>query len=84
MRLDKYLKVSRIVKRRTIAKEMADNGRVLINDKIAKSSSILEEGDHITILFGNRKVTVMVKALLDSTKKEDAKQMFDILEETRL
>jgi ribosomal 50S subunit-recycling heat shock protein len=84
MRLDKYLKVSRIIKRRTIAKEMADNGRVLINDKVAKSSTVLEEGDTITILFGNRKVTVRVKALLDSTKKEDAKEMFEILEESRL
>lgn len=84
MRLDKYLKVSRIIKRRTIAKEMADNGRVFINDKIAKSSTTVEEGDRITIVFGNRQVTVEVKALLDSTKKEDAKEMFDIIEEKRV
>lgn len=84
MRLDKYLKVSRIVKRRAIAKEMADNGRVLVNDKTAKSSTTLVEGDKVSVLFGNRQVTVQVKQLKDSTKKEDAKDMFEIIEEKRL
>jgi len=84
MRLDKYLKVSRIIKRRSIAKEMADNGRVLVNGKVAKSASQLVEGDQIMVLFGNRQVTVQVKALLDSTKKDDAKEMFDILEDKRV
>jgi ribosomal 50S subunit-recycling heat shock protein len=84
MRLDKYLKVSRIIKRRTLAKEMADNGRVLINGKTAKSSSAISEGDIISIYFGNRVVEVKVKLLLDSTKKEDAQAMFELLNETRL
>ena len=84
MRLDKYLKVSRIIKRRTIAKEMADNGRILVNGKQAKSSTQLQEDDHVTVVFGNRQVTVKVKALLDSTKKEDAKEMFDIIEDKRV
>ena len=84
MRLDKYLKVSRIVKRRTIAKEMADNGRILVNDRVAKSSTTIDVDDIITVLFGNRNVTIKVLQLLDSTKKEDAKQMFDIIDETRV
>lgn len=84
MRLDKYLKVSRIIKRRTVAKEMADNGRVLVNGKQAKSATQLEEGDLITILFGNREITVKVKALLDSTKKQDAQEMFDIVTDKRV
>lgn len=84
MRLDKFLKVSRIIKRRTIAKEMANNGRVLVNGKVAKSSTTVDVDDVITILFGNKQVTVKVNALLDSTKKEDAKTMFDIIEEKRL
>lgn len=82
MRLDKFLKVSRIIKRRTLAKEVADNGRIQINDRIAKSSTKLEVGDKITITFGNKVVEVLVKELRDSTKKEDAINMFEILNET--
>lgn len=82
MRLDKFLKVSRIIKRRTLAKEVADNGRIQINNKIAKSSTKLEVGDTITITFGNKIVEVLVKELKDSTKKEDAINMFEIVKET--
>ena len=84
MRLDKFLKVSRIIKRRTLAKEIADNGRIEVNDRIAKSSTKVEIGDTITISFGNKVVTVKVLLLLDSTKKEDAQNMFEILDEKRL
>lgn len=84
MRLDKYLKVSRIIKRRTLAKEVADNGRIFINDKVAKSSTKLEVGDRIKIQFGNKILEVKVLELLDSTKKEDAKNMFEILSEEQL
>ncbi len=84
MRLDKFLKVSRIIKRRTLAKEVADNGRIQINNKIAKSSTKLEIDDIITITFGNKIVEVQVKELRDSTKKEDALNMFVILSETYL
>jgi ribosomal 50S subunit-recycling heat shock protein len=84
MRLDKYLKVSRIIKRRTLAKEIADNGRILINDRVAKSSSKLETGDLITIQFGNKVVVVKVLLLLDSTKKDDATNMFEIISEERI
>lgn len=82
MRLDKFLKVSRIIKRRTLAKEVADNGRIQINNKIAKSSTKLEVDDIISITFGNKVVEVKVKELLDSTKKEDAPNMFEIISET--
>lgn len=81
MRLDKYLKVSRIIKRRTLAKEVADNGRVEINGKVAKSSSNVDVDDVITISFGNKIVTVKVLELSESTKKEDARNMFEIVDE---
>lgn len=84
MRLDKYLKVSRIIKRRTLAKEVADNGRILVNDKIAKSSTKLEVGDNIKIQFGNKILEIKVLELLDSTKKEDAKNMFLIINEQEI
>ena len=81
MRLDKFLKVSRLIKRRTVAKEVADKGRVFINDKVAKSSTDVKVGDKIAIQLGKKHVLVQVEALLDSTRKEDAKEMFTILEE---
>lgn len=84
MRLDKYLKVSRIIKRRTLAKEVADNGRIQINGRVAKSSTKLEVDDIITIQFGSKIVDIKVLALLDSTKKEDAPNMFEILKEEQI
>ena len=84
MRLDKYLKVSRIIKRRTIAKEVADNKRIFVNDRVAKSSTKLEVGDLVSIHFGNKIVTIKVLELQLSTKKEDAKNMFEIIEEKKL
>ena len=81
MRLDKYLKVSRLIKRRSVAKEVADKGRITVQDKVAKSSTEVKVGDIITIQFGNKTVTVRVDTILDSTRKEDAKEMFTILEE---
>ncbi|MGX7106256.1 RNA-binding S4 domain-containing protein [Hutsoniella sourekii] len=83
MRLDKYLKVSRIIKRRTVAKEVADQGRVMINGNPAKSSSKVAVGDELAIQFGNRLLVVEVLALLDSTKKEDAENMYRIIKEER-
>ena len=84
MRLDKYLKVSRIIKRRTLAKEVADNGRILVNSRVAKSSTKLSEGDMIEIQFGNKIVIIKVLELRDSTKKEDSQNMFEIIEEKRI
>lgn len=84
MRLDKYLKVSRIIKRRTIAKEVADNDRIFINDRVAKSSTKVSVDDIISIHFGNKEVIIKVLELQESTRKEDAKNMFEIIEEKRL
>jgi ribosomal 50S subunit-recycling heat shock protein len=84
MRLDKFLKVSRIIKRRTVAKEVADNERIKVNDRIAKSSTKLEEGDIVTISFGNKLLSIKVLQLRDSTKKEDAQNMFEIIEEKKI
>lgn len=79
MRLDKYLKVSRLIKRRTVANEACDAGRVMVNDRVAKASTDVKEGDKIEIQFGNKQVAVEVTAILESTKKEDAGEMFRYL-----
>lgn len=76
MRLDKYLKVSRLIKRRTVANEACDAGRVSINGKVAKASVDVKVGDVIEIQFGNKNVKVEVTEILESTKKDDAKDMF--------
>ena len=76
MRLDKYLKVSRIIKRRTIANEACDAGRVMINDKVAKAGSEVKAGDIIEIAFGNKNVKVEVLKVCDTSKKEEAAEMF--------
>jgi ribosomal 50S subunit-recycling heat shock protein len=81
MRIDKFLKVSRIIKRRTLAKEVADNGRITVNGKIVKSSTKVAVDDVISIQFGNKIVELKVLQLMDSTKKEDAQNMFEIVKE---
>ena len=83
MRLDKYLKVSRIIKRRPIAKEVADKGRIKVNGILAKSSTDLKINDEIEIRFGNKNLLVRVLEMKDSTKKEDAAKMYEIIKETR-
>ena len=84
MRLDKYLKVSRIIKRRTVAKEVADKGRVKVNGILAKSSTDLKIDDLVDIRFGNKLLTVKVLEMKDSTKKEDALNMYEIISEVRV
>lgn len=84
MRLDKFLKVSRIIKRRSVAKEVADKGRIQVNGKLAKSSSDVKVGDEIRIQFGNKILLAKVDALQESTKKEDAEKMYTILSEERI
>ena len=79
MRLDKYLKVSRLIKRRTVANEACDAGRVTINDKPAKASSNVKVGDIIAISFGNKDVKVEVLDVQETVKKEDAKELFRYL-----
>ena len=79
MRLDKYLKVSRIIKRRTVANEACDAGRVLINDRPAKASASVKEGDILEIQFGNKSVKVEVLNVQENVKKDDAKDMYRYL-----
>lgn len=79
MRLDKYLKVSRLIKRRTVANEACDAGRVLVNGKVAKASVSVKVGDKIEIQFGNKTVAVEVLSVEDNVKKELAKDMYQYL-----
>ncbi len=76
MRLDKYLKVSRLIKRRTVANEACDAGRVLVNDKPAKASTAVKAGDTITVQFGNKEVRVEVLDVSEVVRKEEAKEMY--------
>ena len=79
MRLDKYLKVSRLIKRRTVANEACDAGRVMINDKVAKASQEVKKGDVIEIRFGEKTVKVEVTDIIETTKKENAAEMYRYL-----
>lgn len=79
MRLDKYLKVSRLIKRRTVANEACDAGRVLVNDKTAKASLNVNVGDIIEIQFGTRTVKVEVLDVQETVKKDEAKELFRYL-----
>ena len=79
MRLDKFLKVSRLIKRRTVANEACDAGRVLVNDKPAKASLSVKEGDVIEIQFGTRSVKVEVLDVQETVKKEEAKEFYRYL-----
>ena len=79
MRIDKFLKNSRLIKRRTVAKDACDQGRVFINDKVAKAGSEVNVGDTIHIEFGNSSVTVRVMDIIESARKETAPQMYEII-----
>ena len=80
MRLDKYLKVSRVIKRRTLANEVADAGRVLVNGKPAKASYTVKIGDIIEVTFGNRPVKIRVLADVEQKGKAVAREMFEVIE----
>lgn len=80
MRLDKYLKVSRLIKRRTLANDVADAGRVIVNGKPAKASYAVKIGDVIEITFGNRPVKVRVLSIDEPKGKDVARALFEILE----
>ncbi len=81
MRIDKYLKVSRIIKRRTLAKEVTESERILVNDKVVKPSYNVKIGDLITIEFGNKSVTIRVLEINEQTKKQDANSMYELVNE---
>ena len=80
MRLDKYLKVTRLIKRRTIANEACDAGRVLVNGKAARASYEIKEDDSIEIQLGQRPLKVQVLSVVEATKKEDAAQNYRVIE----
>ncbi|ABR46403.1 RNA-binding S4 domain protein [Alkaliphilus metalliredigens QYMF] len=80
MRLDKYLKISRIIKRRTVAKEACEGGRVSINGKTAKPGTEVAVGDEIEIRFGDKVLRAEVTRLAEHVKKDEAKEMFQIIE----
>ena len=79
MRLDKFLKVSRLIKRRTVANEACDAGRVQINGRVAKASVDVKVGDEIAIAFGNKETKAGVLSLQESVRKEDAENMFEYI-----
>ena len=79
MRIDKFLKVSRLIKRRTVANEACDAGRVLVNGKAVKASYDVSVGDVIEILFGQKSVKAEVTAIQETTKKDEAKELFRYL-----
>ncbi len=81
MRVDKFLKVARIVKKRSVAKILADNEKIKVNNKIAKPSTVVEVNDEIELTFGERTLKIRVAALLINPKKTDAQNMVEIIEQ---
>lgn len=81
MRLDKYLKTARILKRRSVSKELADQDRVYINGKVAKPSTDVKVGDIIKVIFGYRELTLRVLMIQKQVNKNDAALMFEVIEE---
>ena len=82
MRLDKFLKVSRVIKRRSVANDVCSAGRVMVNGKVSKPSVRLKVGDVVSIAFGNGIVTFRVLSLEQTVRKEDASGMYEIIEDT--
>lgn len=84
IRLDKFLKISRIIKRRSVAKDFCDSDRVWVNERDAKPSSKIKVGDIVKVKFGNNLITFKVNMLKLSTKKDDSKEMYEIIEEIKV
>ena len=83
MRLDKYLKVSRLIKRRTVANDACDSERISVNGKSAKASYTVKQGDLITVTFGSRSVTVRVLEIRETTKKSECEGMYEVISESK-
>lgn len=81
MRLDKFLKVSRLIKRRSVAKDVSEQGRVWINGREAKPSSTVKVGDELTVMFGQKTVTVRVERLAETTRKDEAAGLYTLVKE---
>jgi len=84
MRLDKFLKVSRLIKRRTLAKEVSDQGRITINGQQAKASSTVKVGDELAVRFGQKIVTVKIEKLQETSRKEEAADMYSLVKEEKV
>ncbi|WP_019157160.1 RNA-binding S4 domain-containing protein [Robertmurraya massiliosenegalensis] len=84
MRLDKFLKVSRLIKRRTLAKEVSDQGRITINGQVAKASSVVKAGDELAIRFGQKRVVVRIERLQETVRKEEAAEMYTVVKEEKV
>lgn len=84
MRIDKFLKVSRLIRRRTLAKEVADQGRIEVNGLVAKASTTVKVGDTIAIRFGQKVVTVKIDMIKNTTKKDEAESMYSIISEVAI
>lgn len=82
MRLDKFLKVSRLIKRRTVANEACDTARISVNGRVAKASYDVKLGDEITVTFGSKNVTVKVLDIRETTKKSESQGMYEVISET--
>ena len=80
MRLDKFLKVSRLIKRRTVAKEACEQERITVNDKVAKPGTEVKEGDIVEIKFGNNTIKVRITKILETVRKEDAADMYEVIQ----
>ena len=81
MRLDKFLKVARILKRRTVSKELAANQRVIVNGRTAKPATDIKAGDIIEVIFGQRSLTVRVLEVRDNVRKNEAADLYEVVEE---
>lgn len=84
LRLDKFLKVSRLIKRRTLAKEVADQGRILINGQVAKAGSNVKVGDELSIQFGQKVLTVQIELLKETAKKDEAIELYRVVKEEKI
>ena len=84
MRLDKYLKVSRLIKRRTVAKEVADHEKIMVNNKLSKPSTDIKINDVISIRFGMKIVTIKVLSVNEYTKKDESNLMYEIIKEEKV
>lgn len=84
MRLDKFLKVSRLIKRRPVAKQIAEQGRIKINGTVVKPSANIAAGDEIEIRFGQNIVTVKVNSLREHVRKDEAATLYDVIKEERI
>lgn len=82
MRIDKFLKVARVLKKRTVAKELADHQRIVINGKTAKPSMEIHENDIVEVIFGHRKLTIKILAINPHPSKKDAGMLYEVLDES--